>query len=674
MGNSELTKLKEELIAKDLLLSFGTEGIVITSEGKVLFANEQIAKILGYNSSDELIGQPVSKFVAHRSQKLVMENIKKDFSKPYESFSLRKDGSEFPTITFASQAEFMGKTVRITTIKDFTEFYNSRIQLEASERRYKSLFNQIPLTIWVEDASDMLKYAKTIGLDKIEDLQDYLDSNPDVVFQGLAKLKIYDVNNAALELIEVSDKNILLNSIGEFFTDKSLKRFSKPMTAIIKKQKSFEMESEFITATGKVVDIHIYWRVLPGYEEDYSRIITVITDISERIKVEAEKRKIDSKFERVQKLESLENFASGISNDFSNLLVGILGNVNLALKQIDPTSPIIDLLKEIDESGKKASNLTKQLQVYSGRGKITKKLFNLNELIEEMQDFMKLTVSDKVGISNYLSTTDPWIEADRVQVSRLIINLLTNASESMRDGGIITLKTFHITKQRLENYSGIIVIQPADSPFYTCLEINDYGIGIEENIVHKIFDPFYSNKIKRSGLGLSVVRGIVKQHEGGLIVETQLKEGTSFKILFPLSLDYKSVKKYQLFANKDFDYVPEGKILIVDDEPAVLSVVCKFLKSIGYDAISASDGYKAIKVYQENSDIKLVVLDLIMEKISGQQTFVELRKINPHLPIVISSGYSKDDRYSNFNDEESIGFLQKPYSIDELKHVISSLI
>jgi PAS domain S-box-containing protein len=345
LGNDELEKLKQEIAENDLLLSCGTEGIAITENGKILFANEQIAKLLGYTSAKEIIGFSVSKFVAARSQKLVMDNITKEKSKPYQSFSIRKDGTEFPTLTFASQTEFLGKIVRITTIRDISEFYNSQIQLEASNRRYKSLFNQIPITVWEEDASDVLKYAKDLGLDKIDDLQNYLDSNPDIVLQGLSKLIIKDVNTAALELLEVTDKNILFNSISDFFTENAVKSFSKPMTAIVKKEKNFEMESEFITATGKLIDIHIYWRVLPGYEEDYSRIITVITDISERNKAEAEKRKIYSKFEQVQKLESLENFASGISNDFNNLLVGILGNASLALNQIDPASPISDLLK-----------------------------------------------------------------------------------------------------------------------------------------------------------------------------------------------------------------------------------------------------------------------------------------------------------------------------------------
>ncbi len=672
--NEMIHDLVEKLQIKDLLLDAGSEGVAITEKGKVLFVNKQITKMLGYENPELLIGESVAKFVSPRSQELVMENIRNNLSIPYESFSIRKDGSEFATLTFARSSQFQGRNVRITTIRDITEFYNSRKMLETSEKRYRSLFNQIPITIWEEDASELVKYTKELGLENIEKLDNYLYDNPDIVKEALSKLRVVNVNETALDLLNVSDKEILINSLPRFFSNKAIINYRKSIIAFVKKKKYFEMESEFIKSTGEIIDIQVIWSVIPGYEDTYSKIVTVITDITSKKKAELEREEMESTFEEMQKLDSLGTFARGIAHDFNNLLVGILGNAILAINQVLPGSSIFDLLTEIKETSIKASNLTKQLQAYSGSGKITKELFNLNDLIEEMQDFMNLTIPSNIGISKFLSTTDPWIEADRTQIRQIVINLLINASESMEDGGIITLKTFHITKESLKTRSGIVMFNPIDSAYYTCLEISDSGKGIERSIIPKIFDPFYSNKSSGKGLGLSVVQGIIKGHEGGLILDSKVNEGTCFLILFPLSMDYKSVQYIEKLESTDSTIVPEGKILVVDDEPVVLSVASKLLNKIGFEALSALGGEEAINTYRENSDVRVVILDLTLKKMTGKQIFIELRKINPLLPIVISSGFDKKDIIAQFEGEERVGVLQKPYSSDELKHVILSLI
>ncbi|MCE7735481.1 MAG: PAS domain-containing protein, partial [Candidatus Heimdallarchaeota archaeon] len=308
---NEVHKLKKEMLIKDLLLASGSEGIGISENGKIIFANDQLAHMLGHNNADEMIGEPVSNYVASRSVQYVMDNIAKGISEPYESFSRRIDGSEFPSLTFARQTEFNGKKVRITTIRDISKYYDSRAQFESSELRYKSLFNQIPITVWNEDASELLVYAKEMGLGKIENLQEYLAENLDIVSQGLSKLKITDVNANALELLDVQNKDMIINSFSNFFTERTLQTFSKSMTAIIKRKPSFEGESEILTASGKIIDIHIYWRLLPIDEGDYSKIVTVITDITVRKRSEAERRRMESRFEQMQKQESLGIFAGG---------------------------------------------------------------------------------------------------------------------------------------------------------------------------------------------------------------------------------------------------------------------------------------------------------------------------------------------------------------------------
>ncbi|OLS24360.1 MAG: Blue-light-activated protein [Candidatus Heimdallarchaeota archaeon LC_2] len=674
LSKHEIQILIDQLKTKDLFIDSGTEGIGIAENGIILLINKQLVKMFGYDSPDELIGQPIINYISPQSRKLVALKLTENLTKPYESFFKRKDGSEFPGLIFARNAKFTKKIVRIATIRDITDFYDSRKMLESSENRYRSLFNQIPVTIWEEDASELLKSSRELGLENIDNLDDYLDKNPDIIRKLISKIHIVNVNETALDLLNLRDKETLVNLLPQFFSSNSLIAFKKVIIAITGNKTYFESESEFINKNGEKIDIHFIWSVVPGYEKTYSKIISIITDITSRKKVELERKEMDSRYQQIQKLESLGTFAGSIAHDFNNLLMGILGNANLALNQIDPASPIVGLLKEIEEVANKASNLTKQLQAYSGKGKITKELFNLNDLIKEMQGFIKMTIPSEVKIATNLSKTAPWIEADRAQVKQIIINLLINASESMDDKGTISLKTFHITKETLDDHLGLMILHPKNSAYFTCLEIIDTGKGIEHKLKRKIFDPFYSNNSKGKGLGLSVVQGIIKGHEGGLLLDTRINEGTSFKILFPLSVNFRSLINDEKPEIKDSHMVSGSKIMVIDDEPVVLSVACKLLRKIGFDPIAAVDGYEAINIFHEKSDIKLVILDLTMEKISAQQTFSELRKLNPKLPIVISSGFSRNEVFQQFGIEEKMEFLQKPYSISELEQIILSLI
>ncbi|MHA2101706.1 MAG: PAS domain-containing protein, partial [Candidatus Kariarchaeaceae archaeon] len=525
MNEDDIEALNENLRIKEVFLDSGTEGIGISEKGKVLLANRQLAKMLGFDSPDDIVGEMVSNFVAPRSKELVMENMRKNVSVPYESFSRRIDGTEFPTLTFARPTRFMDKDVRITTIRDISEFYKSRMELEESEKRYRTLFNQIPITIWDEDASDLVEYIKEIGLDKIDNLENYLNENMDIVTTALSKLKINDLNSTALEMLGVSSKRRLQNSIGQHFSEKSFKCFCKAIIAIVEKKTHFEMESEFITSNGNIIDIHVFWRVLPGFEGDYSRIINVITNITSRKQAEREKVELETRFQQMQKLESLGIFASGIAHDFDNVIKEIAGYASSVLNHMNEDSPAIAMVEEIEQISKRASDLTKQLIAYSGRSKITKEVFNLNDLITEMHDVINVLSANGITLEYSLSSTDSWIEADRAQIQQIIMNLLTNAIEAVGDEGIITIKTNHVVHESLNDETGEYIFQPAEASFYTCLEITDNGKGIEESIIKKIFDPFYSTKSEGRGLGLSVVQGIIKGHESGLIFNTKLNEG-----------------------------------------------------------------------------------------------------------------------------------------------------
>ena len=390
-------------------------------------------------------------------------------------------------------------------------------------------------------------------------------------------------------------------------------------------------------------------------------------DITERKQAEAERLQLERRLQQSQRLESLGVLAGGIAHDFNNILMSVLGNAELALTILSPSAPARENLLEITASSRRAADLCRQMLAYSGRGHFVTEAIDLQALIEDMLGLLQSTVSKKALLNLNMGKNLPPMRGDVSQLSQVIMNLVINASEAIGErSGVITISTgvTECTGEYLERTYGEGNLAPG---LYLTLEVSDTGAGMDKATQERIFEPFFTTKFTGRGLGLSAILGIVRGHKGALRLYSELGKGTTFKILFPVSETAAESLARANGATKD-DWQGAGTILLVDDEETIRTLGVRMLASLGFTVITAADGREALAVYAEHRDeITLVLLDLTMPHMDGEQTFRELRLIAPGVRVVMSSGYAQNDIAARFAGKGLVGFVHKPYSLAELR-------
>ena len=402
-------------------------------------------------------------------------------------------------------------------------------------------------------------------------------------------------------------------------------------------------------------------------------LLSIIRDISERRRAEEERHRIESQMLHTQKLESLGVLAGGIAHDFNNLLVAILGYTELALLELSPASPARDHLKEIETASHRAADLCRQMLAYSGKGRFVVEPLDLSEVVREMTHMLEVAISKKAGLQYHLASQLPTIQADATQIRQVIMNLIINASEALGDqAGIIRLTTSVIRCDRAYLRDFALTDELAEGD-YVWIEVSDTGCGMDERTRARIFDPFFSTKFAGRGLGLAAVLGIVRGHKGTVKVYSEIGKGTTFKLLFPASAA--STDQLRPVPPAVEEWQGKGLMLLVDDEASVREIGQKLLERLGFTVIIAPDGRQAVEIFRERaSDITCVLLDLTMPEMDGEETFRELRRLRSDVRVVLSSGYSQQDVTQRFAGKRLAGFIQKPYSLKQLRRTLQRVI
>ncbi len=384
-----------------------------------------------------------------------------------------------------------------------------------------------------------------------------------------------------------------------------------------------------------------------------------------------EKLEIEKKLLQTQKWESLGVLAGGFAHDFSNLLMAILGNLDLALLDISPASPPYKSIQRAYKAGRKAADLTRQMLIYSGKGDFLLENIKLNLLLEEMKEFLKVSINKNASLEMILEDIPP-VWGDTGQMQQLILNLAMNAAESIDEtGGEVIIKTCIREYTEEELNKSFIQEKPAYGKL-VCLEIADTGCGISEKDMKNIFDPFFTTKMIGRGLGLPAVLSIVRSHKGALLLESKPNKGTKIQVLFPVSREItqslsildadNSIKNVE-----NTDLSSSKKVLLVDDEEIIRETCKELLMRLGFQVLLAQDGEEAISVFEQHKDeIVYIFMDWTMPKMDGLSAFRELQKKYPKVKVVLCSGYSKQDIASKHNLEGISGFLQKPYDLKKL--------
>ncbi len=395
------------------------------------------------------------------------------------------------------------------------------------------------------------------------------------------------------------------------------------------------------------------------------RMVGRMTDITERRRVELERQQLDKKLLETQKLESLGVLAGGIAHDFNNLLTGVLGNAGLARIDLPADSTARRQIAQIEHAAQRAADLCKQMLAYSGKGRFVVQTLDLNELVEESLALLSVSISKKATLRFEAAPDLPPVSADATQLRQVVMNLVINASEALEGAaGQITVTTgkLAVDPAYLATAQFTGDLRPGPAVF---LAVTDTGTGMSRETIARIFDPFFTTKFTGRGLGLAAVLGIIRGHKGAIKVDSEPGSGTTFRLLFPAAKGLAQPIAPPTAPHSEWKGT--GRVLVIDDEEAVREVTLSILRALGFEADAAHDGIEGIEKFEAGPGrYAAVLLDLTMPRIDGEETFLQLRKLQPDLKVILMSGYNRVDAINRFIGKGLAGFVQKPFQVETL--------
>ena len=494
--------------------------------------------------------------------------------------------------------------------------------LRKSEEKYRKLF---------EDSKDVIVIFKPAG-------------------------EITDINPSGLDLFRIDSIEQARNI--NFFNDFNCSDTECVNFKALAGSKGFIKDFEMVLKLkdGHQIYIQLSGTAVTDKKNNVTEYRCIIRDVTER-------KKIEHQLLQSQRMESLGLLAGGISHEFNNLLTGILGYASFIKNNIASDNKFFEGIQIIEDNARRAASLTTQLLTFARGGKYKLHSVNLNQIVKETLKIISSTFDKNIEVENNLYSGLPAIDADASQIQQALMNICINSKEAMPSGGKLVLITgiSMITDDLARQHTDI---KPGS---YVTLSITDTGQGIDAKTRDKLFEPFFTTKDndKSVGLGLFMAYSIIKSHNGFINVYSEPGEGSTFEIYIPASMSNEVKEEPQ----KKPGEIPRGSetILIADDEKYIRSFAKNMLETYGYKVMLAENGLEAAEIYKSNSSkIGLVILDMIMPKMSGYETYVKLKEINPEVKVIFSSGMNQDAKSQDLVKNGGSVFFQKPYQIGEI--------
>ncbi|MCK5131152.1 MAG: PAS domain S-box protein [Candidatus Sabulitectum sp.] len=609
-------------------------------DGGVVSANSNVVELTGF-SLEEIVGKMTwVDFVHPEDLQSVAEQRKKRLAgdssehQEYEFRLIRKDGA-VRSIRMRTGTIHNSGGMGVISLSDITSLIDYQKQLNQSLNKMQAILEAIP---------DLMFVLSREGK--------YLD-----FYAG-------DENKLYYGPDEIADKGIFDIDLPGTTADEMLATIVSTLETRQVSNVAYELD---------LPDGHHYYEAgIAPFEAD--SVLVLCRDVTLRKIAEAEQIRLQAQVQHVQKLESLGVLAGGIAHDFNNILMAISGNVQLAVEVSKTRRDVTKYLEAIEVATSRAADLTGQMLAYSGRGEFRIAPLNLNAVVDEISDMLRVTVSKKAVMRFDLSENLPLILADATQAGQVFMNLITNASEALDNSpGTIDICTGVIYCD--DKYIGTLErLDELSVGNYVYMEVKDSGEGMSAEVKTSIFNPFFTTKFTGRGLGLSAVLGIMSSHNGALEIESTPGEGSTFRALFPV-ITGDSYSSPEPSKTRSDSLKMGGTVMFVDDEPLVRDVVETMLNQFGLNVISAVDGLDCLNKFKENIlKVDLVILDITMPNMDGDEAFREMKKLRSDIPVIISSGYSEHEVIARFPDEYPDGFLQKPYSADELQSKIRAVL
>lgn len=449
--------------------------------------------------------------------------------------------------------------------------------------------------------------------------------------------------------------------------------FGEPLGSVLQAQYERAMAGEVtVTEELEAFSRWFYQIASPLYQNGkVEGVVASGIDVTERVLAERARAKLEERLLLAQKLESLGLLAGGIAHDFNNLLVGVLTEASVALDELPPDSPVGETLHKIEATARRMSDLTKQLLAYAGRGTLVTEKLDPNRLVAEMLGLLSRSVDKASHLTVNLSNEHALVEADPTQLRQVIMNLVLNASDALGGGpGEIRIRSqVEHGQTDARDTSGA----PAHSGYWI-VEVSDTGCGMDAETQKRIFDPFFTTKSTGRGLGLSAVQGIVRRLKGRIDVESELGHGSVFRLVVPLCRGTERKAEGQ-GADAKQGQVKPLRVLLADDEELVRHTVKRLLERRGFSVTTARDGAEALASFVSAADpFDLVILDVTMPRLGGHEVLKEIRAKRPDARVILASGYTEHELLAEEEHSGADGFLEKPFSREQLDAVIKSVL
>ncbi|MFT3867115.1 MAG: PAS domain S-box protein [Nibricoccus sp.] len=446
------------------------------------------------------------------------------------------------------------------------------------------------------------------------------------------------------------------------------------ISAAVKKRRSFEVEYRLIDRAGREKWVLERGQ---GIHDEFGALLFIeglAIDITQRKDAESEKLLVERRLLEGQKLESIGVLAGGIAHDFNNLLTGIIGNANLASLDLPPQSPIRNNLRQIEIASQRAAELCQQMLAYAGKGRFIIQPVEIGQLVKSTVPLLQASISKRAKLRFELEADLPAVQSDPTQMRQIIMNLVINASEALgeKDGEIAL--TTNLVRPASDWFEGAALAPPDINQDFVRLEVRDTGSGMSSETLAKIFEPFFTTKFTGRGLGLAAVLGIIRSHKGGLLVRSAVGKGSTFAIFFPAD-PKRRIENAPSRNTTNTPWQRSGHVLVVDDEPHVLKVATGMLMASGMTFETACDGYEALDFYRANPDrFNLVLLDMTMPRLSGEETLQQLREIRPNVRVLFMSGYNRREVVDALPGRNTLGFMQKPFTLSILRENLQIML
>ncbi|MBN1943144.1 MAG: response regulator [Phycisphaerae bacterium] len=509
--------------------------------------------------------------------------------------------------------------------------------------------------------------AETRIVDQLRLFTALLEAIPNPVFYTGIDGRYLGCNQAFAQLVGLDADAIAGRLISDVWPGRDTAGYVERNKELLQDGGVQHYEDIVVDADGRVHSVIIQKAVYEHADGTLGGIVGVMVDITDRKKAEEERLALQLQMQQTQRLESLGVLAGGVAHDFNNLLMVILGNIDLAMKDIPESSSVRELIENVKTASLRASELTNQMLAYAGKGRRKTQDVHLNELIREMTQLLQVSISRKAEVRYELEDDLPLVEGDPAQLRQIVMNLITNASEALgSEPGSIRVRTDAITVDE-KTLSRTYLNDNLPAGQYIRFEVVDSGHGIDEEHLTKIFEPFFTTKFTGRGLGLAAVLGITRSHRGAIDVASGPDDGATFTVYLPAKTHNAPALAPTPAAAGDVSWRGRGTVLLVDDEPAVCQVGASMLRRLGLEAITAQNGPEALEIFlQRRDEIDLILLDVSMPLMDGREACTKFRALRHDVRILLCTGHTEVNTDMIPGDGHPVGLLQKPFDLNTL--------